>query len=111
MAVEDWAQGFRKRNKITLRKPSPTSLSRIIGFNKGEVDLFFVNLTSIQDKFNFKAERVYNMDETGISSVQKPGQILGPRGQKQVGGAISWERGRNITAICCFSDQACTFHI
>lgn len=103
MAGEDWAQGFRKRNKITLRKPSPTSLSRIVGFNKDEVDLFFANLTSVVDKFKFKADRIYNMDETGISSVQKPGQILGPRGQKQVGGAISWERGRNITAICCMS--------
>ncbi|XP_039278688.1 uncharacterized protein LOC120350209 [Nilaparvata lugens] len=103
MAGEDWAHGFRNRNKITLRKPSPTSLSRVVGFNKDEVGLFFSNLTTVVDKFKFGADRIYNMDETGISTVQKPGQILGPKGQKQVGGAISWERGRNITVICCFS--------
>ena len=103
MAGEDWAVGFRKRNKISLRKPSPTSISRILGFNKDELDLFFKNLNSVMDKYKFPAARVFNMDETGISTVQKPGQILGPKGQKQVGGAISWERGRNITVICCFS--------
>lgn len=43
------------------------------------------------------------MDETGISTVQKPGKVLAPKGQKQVGSATSWERGRNITVICAFS--------
>lgn len=103
MAGEDWAVGFRNRNKIRLRKPSATSISRIFGFNKEEVDLFFGNLDSVMDKYKFPAARVFNMDETGISTVQKLGQILGPKGQKQVGGAISWERGRNITVVCAFS--------
>lgn len=55
------------------------------------------------DKFKFQPDRIFNMDETGISTVQKPAQILGSKGQKQIGGAISWERGRNITVICCLS--------
>lgn len=103
MAGEDWAMSFRNRNKISLRKPSATSLSRIVGFTKEEVDLFFTNLDFLMQKHKFSAARVFNMDETGISTVQKPGQILGAKGQKQIGGAISWERGRNITVICCFS--------
>mgnify|MGYP007063902220 CR=1 FL=1 len=32
------------------------------------------------------------MDETGISSVQKPGKILVPKGQEQVGAVTSSER-------------------
>jgi hypothetical protein len=44
------------------------------------------------DKYKFESSRIYNMDETGISTVQKPGKILGPTGQKQVGSATSWER-------------------
>ncbi|XP_046399922.1 uncharacterized protein LOC124166435 [Ischnura elegans] len=104
MAGEDWVAGFRKRNpQISLRKPSATSLSRVIGFNKSEVDLFFKNLENLMDKYKFPASRVFNMDETGISSVQKPGHILAPKGQKQVGGVTSWERGRNITVVCAFS--------
>ncbi|XP_046684553.1 uncharacterized protein LOC124370309 [Homalodisca vitripennis] len=104
MAGEDWVAGFRKRNpQISLRKPSATSLSRVIGFNKPEVDLFFKNLENLIDKHKFPASRVFNMDETGISSVQKPGHILAPKGQKQVGGVTSWERGRNVTVVCAFS--------
>lgn len=104
MAGEDWVSGFRKRNpQISLRKPSATSLSRVIGFNKSEVDLFFNNLENLMDKHKFPACRVHNMDETGISSVQKPGHILAPKGQKQVGGVTSWERGRNVTVVCAFS--------
>ncbi|XP_054267225.1 jerky protein homolog-like [Macrosteles quadrilineatus] len=104
MAGEDWVSGFRRRNpQISLRKPSATSISRVTGFNKQEVDLFFKNLNTVMDKYHFEPSRIYNMDETGISSVQKPGHILGPKGQKQVGGATSWERGRNITAVCAMS--------
>lgn len=104
MAGEDWVAGFRRRNpEISLRKPSATSLSRVTGFNKNEVDLFFKNLVSVMKQHNFPASRIFNMDETGISSVQKLGPILGPKGQKQVGGVTSWERGRNITAVCAFS--------
>jgi hypothetical protein len=33
----------------------------------------------------------------------KPGKILGPTGQKQVGSATSWERGKNVTVCCAMS--------
>jgi hypothetical protein len=39
------------------------------------------------------------VDETDIFTVQKPRRILGPKGQKQVGAVISWERGQNVTAV------------
>ncbi|XP_031330778.1 uncharacterized protein LOC116161535 [Photinus pyralis] len=100
----DWLQGFLKRNpKITLRKPEATSLSRIEGFNKDDVKLFFQNLEAVMTKFKFGASRIYNCDETGITTVQKPGMILGPKGQKQVGVAVSLERGKNVTVHCAFS--------
>jgi hypothetical protein len=43
------------------------------------------------------------VDETGISTVQKPAKILAPKGQKQVGSVISWERGKNVTVVCAVS--------
>ena len=104
MAGEDWVNGFRKRNpKISLRKPSATSVNRVMGFNKEEVDIFYRNLESLMDKHNFEPTRIFNMDETGISSVQKPFHTLAPKGKNQVGGITSWERGRNITVVCCMS--------
>jgi len=86
MAGEDWAAGFRKRNpSLSLRQPSATSLNRVLAFNKSEVDLFFSNLEEVYKKHPFKATRIFNMDETGISTVQKPGKVLAPKGQHQVG--------------------------
>jgi len=28
---------------------------------------------------------------------------LGPKGQKQVWSTISWERGKNVTVVCCMN--------
>jgi len=47
---------------------------------------------------------VYNVDETGISTVQKSVQkILGKKGKRQVGKVKSGERGVNTTVVCCVS--------
>jgi hypothetical protein len=56
--------------------------------------------TASQGNNTFPAASIHNVDEIDISSVQKPGRILGSKGQKQVGAAISWERGQNINAVC-----------
>jgi len=104
LAGQDWLCGFLARNpRISVRKPEATSISRITAFNKKEVDLFFSNLETEFDKHKFQASQIYNFDETGISTVQKPGRILGPKGVKQVGAATSWERGKNITIACAMS--------
>ena len=39
------------------------------------------------------AERMYNMDESGITTVQKPGIVIGRRGNKQGCSLTSGERG------------------
>lgn len=103
-AGDDWLWGFMKRNPtIALRKPEATSINRITAFNKEEVAIFFNNLEQVQAKYNFQVHRIFNIDETGISTVQTPGKILAKKGLRQVGFATSWERGRNITVVCAFS--------
>lgn len=104
LAGPDWLESFLKRNpSISLRKPEATSLNRIAGFNKNEVEMFFNNLISVMAKYKFEAGRIFNVDETGISTVQKPGKILAPKGVKQLGSVTSWERGKNITVTCAMS--------
>ena len=48
--------------------------------------------------------RVYNVDETGITTVQaKPSKILAKRGKRQVGSITSAERGELATAVVCMA--------
>ena len=50
-------------------------------------------------KHKFTPDRIYNADETGFTTVQKPGTIVAEKGQKQVGSLTSQERGELVTAL------------
>ncbi|XP_046745658.1 MFS-type transporter clz9-like [Diprion similis] len=101
---KEWFYGFKKRHpNISLRKPESTSINSITAFNETEVKMFFNNLESLQIKYQFDANRIYNVDETGISNVQRNSRILAPKGQKQVGMITSGERGTTTTVVCAFS--------
>ena len=43
------------------------------------------------------------MDETGISTVQKPNKVIARKGTYQVGKMTSAERGVNTTVVCGMS--------
>lgn len=106
LAGYDWLKLFLKRNPgISLRTPEGTSLNRVTSFNETNVKIFYNNLEATMDKYELhnKPTHIYNVDESGFTTVQKPSKILGPRGQKQVGSMISWERGKNVTVVCCMS--------
>lgn len=104
LAGKDWLYGFLKRNpSISIRHPEATSINRVTAFNKGEVNLFFENLEDVMRKHQFTGSKIYNIDETGITTVQDPGTIIAQKGQKRVGSITSYERGKNITVICAVS--------
>lgn len=106
MAGKDWLYGFLKRHqkKLSLRDPENTSISRAIGFNKQVVGKFFDLLESLYNKYKFSPSDIYNVDETGITTVpNKPSKVLALRGKKQVGVLTSAERGVLVTAETCMS--------
>jgi DDE superfamily endonuclease/helix-turn-helix, Psq domain len=104
-AGDDWFQGFIERNPtISLRKPESTSIARVIGFRRSEVSRFFENLAQVFEKEKIDASRIYNIDETGMSTVQQQKQkILAQTGKKQIGKIVSAEKGETITAVVCIS--------
>lgn len=103
-AGRDFLTGFFRRHPdLSIRKPEATSINRILGFNKAEVDRFFENLENVMTKYHFPPSHIYNVDETGITTVQETEKIIAPRGQKRIGAVTSWERGKNVTAICAMS--------
>lgn len=105
LAGEDWLSGFRKRHpELTLRKPEATSAARAQGFNKPNVEKFFQLLKSVMDRHNFPAHRIFNVDETGVTTVQtKSSKVLAQKGRRQVGSITSAERGQLSTAVICMS--------
>ena len=42
-------------------------------------------------------EQIWNVDETGISTVQKPRNVVAVKGLKQIGSVTSGERGSLVT--------------
>ncbi|XP_077286031.1 uncharacterized protein LOC143911145 [Arctopsyche grandis] len=105
MAGIDWLYGYRKRHpELTLRKPEPCSLSRARSFHKHNVKTFFDNLGVMKRHPGFAdGTRVYNLDETGTTTVQKPKKVIAAKGSKQLNKVTSGERGTLVTTCCIVS--------
>lgn len=105
MAGYQWAESFLKRNPvISLRMPEGTSGARPMGFNRPAVNKIFELLTKSIDENNITPNNIYNVNETGISSVpKKVSKVIAKRGKKQVGTLTSAERGKIITIKMCMS--------
>jgi hypothetical protein len=73
LAGKDWLEGFLKRNPgIPLRR-SRKNRSTV---DEKEVKMFFDNLEGAMERYKFPPDRVYNMDETGINTVQMSSRVL-----------------------------------
>lgn len=105
MAGKDWIKGFRKRHpELSIRKPEATSTARAQAFNKPNVMKFYNLLQDVQAKHNFPPHRVFNVDETGLTTVQsKSSKVFALKGRRQVGAMTSAERGVLSTFAICMS--------
>lgn len=71
-----WLTDFLKHYPLSLRKPRATSIARAIGFNKPVVQAFFEKYKEVLKKHNFEPQSIYNMDESGLSTVHNPPKVI-----------------------------------
>nr|XP_012563279.1 unnamed protein product [Hydra vulgaris] len=94
----DWFRAFLSRHpELVIRKPEATSIGRMSAFNKYNVNLFYNNLQSLLIKYKFSPNDIWNVDETGVTTVQVPEHVLAKRGERQVASVTSAERGILVT--------------
>nr|CAI5869873.1 unnamed protein product [Callosobruchus analis] len=72
IAGRGWLDLFLQRHRKTLsiRKPTGTSFARARGFNKENVNTFFTLLQEVYERHDYPANRIFNVDETGLTVVQ-----------------------------------------
>ena len=85
MAGKDWYLGFRSRHlEVSLRKLEELSSNRVEAFNKDRIDNYFLALSDIVGE-NFDPRLIFNVNETGLSSVPNTlGKVLAEKGARVV---------------------------
>lgn len=58
---------------------------------------------SLFNRHKFPPNMIYNVDETGVTTVQSPKQVVAEKGKKQVGAITSAERGELVTVVCAIN--------
>lgn len=102
----EWLRSFRKRHpELALRTAESCSLGRASGFNRPNIKKYFKNLEDVlkrQPDFS-NGTRVYNLDETSTTTVQKPPKVLAPKGIRCLSKVTSGEKGTLCTTCAIIS--------
>ena len=99
MAGRGWWIGFKKRQHLALRTPEATALGRATAFNKYNAKLYFDNLTSVFDIYNFEGRQIFNVDEAEVTTVQVSNRVVTAKGTRRVDAITSAERGELVTVV------------
>ena len=100
MAGKDWVQKFMTRLNLSLRYPQGTSIAPASGFNKQQTGKFFELYRTLVEGRDYPPGNIWNMDETGLRTVQTPQKVITERGKRSVGKLTSAERGTLVTMLC-----------
>ena len=104
VAGRDWLYGFFRRHPdLAIQQPQSTNIARAVVFNRPIVQQFFTIYRDQLSASDYPPSRIWNMDETGVTNVQKLGKVVTTKGVQQVGKLTSAERGSIMNLICAMS--------
>ena len=100
LAGADWLNGFLKRKTtLSIRTPEAISLAHGTAFNKYSVNELFNLLEGLILKLKETEDRIFNLDEAGLTTVQKVPKVISAKDMKQVGQVTSRDCGE-LEAVC-----------
>lgn len=103
----DWWWSFKRRHPmLTLRKPEGLSVARANAFNSQRIDTFFTQLHELYEQMKISSfpQMIFNIDETGLSSVpNSQGKVIATKGARTVQSIQISERGTLSTIIPAIS--------
>ena len=105
-AGKDWLKRCMKRHsdKLSLRQPTGPSTVRATGFSKEQVEIFFDLYEKELADHDYLPSLIFNVDETGLTVVQKKQpKILARKSKRQIGALTAAYSGSLITIIACMS--------
>ena len=98
-ATRDWYYAFMKRHPhLTLKTAEGMSIKRAMAFNRVSVRIFFEAYAEALARYSFTPDRIFNMDESGLSTVMKPLKVVCERG-RPVASQVTQERGSHMTFV------------
>nr|CAH7753508.1 unnamed protein product [Callosobruchus chinensis] len=104
-AGKKWLKSFMSRHpQLSFRNPQGISAARVKGFTKENCQAFFTLLESVLPKISYNPAAIYNLDETGITTVQhEHTKVISLKGKRQVAALTASERGALITMVTCMN--------
>ena len=98
-AGKQWWKGFKQGHKFLIRTPEATSIGHAVAFNYHNVKKYFANLGVVLDTYQFTPNRIFNLDETGVTTVQNPKKVVTASGTKSVGSITFSKRSELVTVL------------
>ena len=99
MATRDWYYAYMTRHpKLALKAPEGMSIARAMAFNRTSIEIFFKAYTDAVARHNFRPDRIFNLDESGLSTVMKPTKVVCERG-RPVATQVARERGAHMSFV------------